>query len=1204
MSKGEEILNSEEVDFLLGVSGGTPQKETVSVQSAQQAVTMRGDLDQMPLTDVFQTLGMNKMEGVLRLCNPVEQRILFFQNGYLRLVVPSRILLRRLGQRLVQAEVIDPEQLRSALLEQRKSHQSLDELLVSGGFVSQEQIDQILALQINEELFGLFTWTHGTFEFFKGPPQDPALQQRLEKCQQFDVNSLLLEVARRSDEWEGIFASLSTLDEVPVRTDAPMPEALGPSQQAVLDAVDGRHTYREIAEQTVLSLFDGARAARDLVRVGLIATATDEQMLDLARHHLEQGHGKLALVVAHSLCDRRTERPIELVRALAAVLRGAEEPRLASAVLLEAAQLQADGQQALQLAQEARALNPRDLGTLSFLRTTMMAHLRKDAPEIRQITLDLLDGLIADNDLERLFMVVEETRQIGHYTPAVMVRESRGYAKKRDRESAIRLMLQAAEGYAALDDKRQQLELLELAARLDRNRKDIQKLIQQLRSTPKKRAIRLASSIAAAALVLASAVVWFTSHLQSNQIAKAEASIQSLLDEGKLDEATKEFEVIDQAIGENPDLDGLRHIVLAAQAEAAQRSHKAAQREVAAQMQQAGLLVAEGDLTRAFLIYSALRADPDLRSDVDSAASTRVDSLERGFADAAVKLPDLLPTPPSDLMDRQRIEDALKILRSAAPPALRTAALAVVTLSERGTLPEQIPEGKRKSLLDAATRAKVLLDRAADLVIAYESASQRSSEQRRLDPLFKQALDAERNLDFVLALTNYQKLSESKANTEELARHFRQKVQQLESILSECTAIRAATAAGDFKTANRAYLALQRKFPEVPFQKLLSLPVTVRTSIPGAGLRWNGKDLGLTPRLATYPPNSTNDLEIQLPRFEPVRMPLPQHEGTVDVLLRLESDASTELRAAIDQPMALSATRAFAVDRAGSVYAFDMKTGAELWSAKTDDTTGYLSPPQLVQGMVVTTSLDSPVRALDQGTGEVRWSRKDLATELAPVIFDGRIAMSRGDSVLVLLDPKDGSELSRLQLPGSVHAEMASDERRLLIPLEDGRICAVDVKELEVLWTTTVRTFGSTLVMSSAGELALNDDGTLTLLELATGAPRWSLDLRGTPAGRPSVEQSLAVVTLDDRLAIVALADGKEQNSIQVGAKKWSAAARWMGDYIAAPTRNGELLVFTATASTALFAMPCERNLSVAGDRRSTVVLASGKRLSIYRNLP
>ncbi|MEQ1633123.1 MAG: DUF4388 domain-containing protein, partial [Planctomycetota bacterium] len=286
MSKGQEILNSEEVEFLLGASGGTPQKETVSVQTAQQAVTMRGDLDQMPLTDVFQTLGMNKMEGVLRLCNPVEQRILFFQNGFLKVVVPARILLRRLGHRLVQNGVIDGEQLRSALLEQRKSHQSLDELLVSGGFVSQEQIDHILALQINEELFGLFTWTHGTFEFFKGPPQDTALQQRLEKCQQFDVSSLLLEVARRSDEWEGILASLSNLDELPVRTDAPIPESLSDSQRAVLEAVDGKHTYREVADQTMLSLFDGARAARDLMRDGLIATATDEQMLELARHHL------------------------------------------------------------------------------------------------------------------------------------------------------------------------------------------------------------------------------------------------------------------------------------------------------------------------------------------------------------------------------------------------------------------------------------------------------------------------------------------------------------------------------------------------------------------------------------------------------------------------------------------------------------------------------------------------------------------------------------------------------------------------------------------------------------------------------------------------------------------------------------------------------------------------------------------------------
>ncbi|MEQ1632526.1 MAG: PQQ-binding-like beta-propeller repeat protein, partial [Planctomycetota bacterium] len=950
--------------------------------------------------------------------------------------------------------------------------------------------------------------------------------------------------------------------------------------------------------------FDGARAARDLMRDGLIATATDEQMLELARHHLELGHGKIALVIAHSLSDRRSERSVEFVRALAAILKGAEEPRLAAAVLLEAAQLQSDGQQSLQLAEEARALDPRDLGTLSFLRTTMMAHLRNDAPELRQITLDLLDGLIADGDVDRLFSVVEETKQLGHYSPAVMVRESRGHAKKRDRESAIEVMLKAAAGYEELGDKRQQLELLEVAARLDRNRKDIQKQIQQLRSTPQKRAIRLVASIAAGILVLSSAVVWLTGHLARSRIEKAHAQIASLLEQGKLDEATKEFAVLDEELGENPDLDGVRHLVLTAQAEAAQNAHNAARREAASQLQKAGQLVAEGDLVRAFQIYSALRTDPDVRNDIDSASTTRVEELERSLSEAVVRLPDLLPPPPSDLMDRQRIEDNLTLLQRAAPPSLRTAASAIVAASERGTLPESVPEARRKSLTEAAGRAKALLDRGAELLAAYEAAANRSSEQRRLDPLFKQALEAERSLDFELALSNYRKLSAANANTEELARHFQQKVQQLDGILGVCNGIRSATTSGDFKTAHREYQALKRKFPEIPFHKIVQLPVTIRTSMPGAKLRWNGKDLGATPQIATYAPGSTNEYSLSMPRFQPVQSTLPHHEGTVDLLLWLQSEATVELRAAIDQPMAMTSERTFAVDRAGSVYAFDNRTGAELWRVATDDTTGYLSPPQVISGAVVTTSLDCPLRALDQGTGKVRWERKDLATELTPVALDGRLAVCRGDDLVILLDPKDGSELSRRQLPAPVRAEMTANSTLLVAPLADGRICALDVKTLELAWTTKATTFGSVVAMSPSGVVCVDDDGVLTLLDLATGSSRWELDLRGSPTGRPAIDAERVVVTLDERIAVVRLADGTEQHSIPSGAMSWSSAARLLGDYVAAPTRTGELLMFARDGVTPLYAMPCDRDHTMIGDRRKTVLVTSGKRLYVYVQMP
>src|SRR5262245_43629798 len=170
MENRREILNNEEVEFLLDSSAAAEGKtqETPAKPGAQLVATMRGDLEQMHLADIFQTLGLAKMEGLLRVCNPVEQRLVYFNGGSVKILVPPRAATRRLGQRLVQAGVLDGEQLRLALLEQRKDHRPLGEILVSGGYVPERQIEDMVALQVTEELFGLFTWEHGEFEFFKG----------------------------------------------------------------------------------------------------------------------------------------------------------------------------------------------------------------------------------------------------------------------------------------------------------------------------------------------------------------------------------------------------------------------------------------------------------------------------------------------------------------------------------------------------------------------------------------------------------------------------------------------------------------------------------------------------------------------------------------------------------------------------------------------------------------------------------------------------------------------------------------------------------------------------------------------------------------------------------------------------------------------------------------------------------------------------
>ena len=58
---------------------------------------MRGDLEQMTLTDIFQTLAMSKMEGVLLVCNPLEQRALYFRDGQVN--KKSRKAIRKLVKR-------------------------------------------------------------------------------------------------------------------------------------------------------------------------------------------------------------------------------------------------------------------------------------------------------------------------------------------------------------------------------------------------------------------------------------------------------------------------------------------------------------------------------------------------------------------------------------------------------------------------------------------------------------------------------------------------------------------------------------------------------------------------------------------------------------------------------------------------------------------------------------------------------------------------------------------------------------------------------------------------------------------------------------------------------------------------------------------------------------------------------------------------
>ena len=92
------------------------EDEPCITDAVGREVTMRGDLQQMQLGDVFQSLGMSKMEGILRLRNAVETREIYFRDGTVRAYITERAEMRRIGVQLVQGGLIAPEALRAIVL--------------------------------------------------------------------------------------------------------------------------------------------------------------------------------------------------------------------------------------------------------------------------------------------------------------------------------------------------------------------------------------------------------------------------------------------------------------------------------------------------------------------------------------------------------------------------------------------------------------------------------------------------------------------------------------------------------------------------------------------------------------------------------------------------------------------------------------------------------------------------------------------------------------------------------------------------------------------------------------------------------------------------------------------------------------------------------------------------------------------------------
>jgi hypothetical protein len=293
-------------------------------------MAIEGPLRELGIHDVFQLLDLSRKTGALRVTSDLrdDEGVVLFDGG--RVIHasvrshPTSIerILRHAGK------VSDADLAVAASLEPLPG-EGLGDRLVRAGVITQRELERQLRLAIESVVFELLSWQEGFFSFEERAVADVPLDARI----RISTESLLMEGARRIDEWSRIADKVPHLSVVPmlapVEDDRASVLDLLPHEWEVLMMIDATRDLRGIAAALGRSEFEIAKIAYGLVSTGVVELLQDQP----ARSSAEAALGaEPALERARSaLAGRRPEEALSNARAALAADPASTEARLLAA---------------------------------------------------------------------------------------------------------------------------------------------------------------------------------------------------------------------------------------------------------------------------------------------------------------------------------------------------------------------------------------------------------------------------------------------------------------------------------------------------------------------------------------------------------------------------------------------------------------------------------------------------------------------------------------------------------------------------------------------------------------------------------------------------------------------------------------------------------------------------------------------------------
>jgi tetratricopeptide (TPR) repeat protein len=271
-------------------------------------MAIEGPLRELALTDVFQLLDLSRKTGTLSITpegGGHRPALVRFDRGAVVGAELSQVH-DRLGHLLLRAGKVTEAQIQTARRAQQISPgRALGTVLVEQGIVSEDEVRRQLRFQIQEIVFELIQWKDGYFRFEEAPSVANG-----NVAVRVSTESLLMEAARRVDEWSTLETKVPHMGVIPVLVADSAEGAmldLHPTEWEVLAEIDGTRPLKQIASTLGRSDFDIAKIVYGLASTGVVDVLEDAPPPISAvpmERPLRDALGEAQLALADGAADR------------------------------------------------------------------------------------------------------------------------------------------------------------------------------------------------------------------------------------------------------------------------------------------------------------------------------------------------------------------------------------------------------------------------------------------------------------------------------------------------------------------------------------------------------------------------------------------------------------------------------------------------------------------------------------------------------------------------------------------------------------------------------------------------------------------------------------------------------------------------------------------------------------------------------------